>query len=216
MESGIFYHVFIEKMLNILKNLELITEKQITITYLMVSSDLKIELPGCFYRTLILFLSKVKKILLVEYTCCTYRYDAIVLNNENEICILDWKSGDEHIEDKWQMQTYLNHFKIATYGHIIYLNKNKTTRLFYSDSHIKSNSLVSQTLDEISSFKELETPGLRMDYGYISYTTLICILIERPYIFPNNRWIKFFKSDLSLTVKRPALLILRNFVINYF
>jgi len=116
------FHCFLETMMRMLKPLKNISQKQLERTYEMTAEDLKYQLNQESKSSLFRFMEKIQRVVEVEKSSSRYRYDLVGIDRNNDVCIIDWKTGQKYLKDIQQISSYLYEHLEAQAGYLVYLD----------------------------------------------------------------------------------------------
>jgi len=116
------FHIFLETMMRMLKPLKVINQRQLERTYEMAAEDLKYQLNEESRMCLFKFMKKIRRVVEVEKASSRFRYDLIGIDINDDLCIIDWKTGQKYLKDIQQISSYLADHIEAKAGYIVYLD----------------------------------------------------------------------------------------------
>lgn len=154
MTRGKEYHYFIEVMMKALIPLRKITSKQLDRAYAMTSDDLSYELESEGKKNLFQFMLKMKRILEVEKSTAMHRYDLVGIDQNDNTCIVDWKTGQKYVKDIEQVSQYINECEDIQVGYLIYLDLNEQIKIDKKQDGKKDNDSTSKEDKEAKSAQE--------------------------------------------------------------
>jgi len=88
----------------------------------MTAEDLKYQLNEESKRCLFRFMEKIQRVVEVEKASSRFRYDLVGIDVDNNLCIIDWKTGQKYLKDIQQISSYLYDHIEANAGYLVYLD----------------------------------------------------------------------------------------------